>query len=405
MKGDRNGAIQAHSSSWLQRPRGVLFLAISYLLWLSVSLRWITEFIEQDHPQTGLISAALLLFGLLLGAEPWLTRRVRWRAQLYLLFQTALIFLASLLFFELDFFALLYVPLCGQAMFLLPRRLAWRWLAILIAVTVVGQLIQFGWPEALSFIALYAGALIFVTAFSATTLQADKARRRSEHLLRELQEANRQLQRYADQAEKLAVANERNRLARDLHDSVAQTLYGLTLQSEAAARKLHGGQVDAVQRDLAEMRDSAQQTLQETRLLIFELRPPILADAGLAGALQNRLEAVEGRSGLVVESDIRFAGRLPDKTETALYRIAQEALNNVVKHARATTVAVSLQANETILRLIITDDGLGFSPAAERLTGGLGLQGMGERAEQIGASLQIDSTLEQGTSVSVELSL
>jgi signal transduction histidine kinase len=390
---------------WLRRPSAALFLLVSYFLWLSVTIRWITEFLEEGHPQTWLITGMLLLFGLLMGLEPILTQNSTWRTHLYLAFQTTLVFLASLLHFQLDFFAILYLPLCGQAFFLFPRRTAIGWLSLLILATVVGQIIQFGWPEALSFIFLYSGALIFVAAFSDITLQAEAARRRSENLLAQLQEVNEQLQAYADQAEKLAVANERNRLARDLHDSVAQTLYGLTLQSEAASRKLAAGQPEAVEDDLREIRDSAQETLQETRLLIFELRPPILEEEGLAAALRTRLDAVEARSGLRIINEIRDVGRLAPQVETAFYRIAQEALNNSMKHAQASEIKVALNREEATLHLAIVDNGIGFSVENPGRHGGIGLQGMRERAEQIGGQLYLQSQPGQGTSVTMELLL
>jgi signal transduction histidine kinase len=388
---------------WRQRPYAALFLPISYLIWAAVTIRWITEFVEQNHPQTALVTGILLLFGLLLGLEPLITRGSSLRAHLYLAFQATLIFVASLLHYELDFFALLYLPLCGQAVFLFPRPTDLIWVGILVLATIVGQIIQFGWPEALSFVVLYTAGLLFVAAFSTITQEADAARKRSEELLSQLQVANEQLLNYADQAEKLAIANERNRLARDLHDSVAQTLYGLTLQSETASRQLAVGQTEAAQAELRAMGDSAQETLQETRLLIFELRPPILEAEGLAVALQARLDAVEARSGMAVHADLKTIGRLPAEVEVGLYRIAQEALNNVMKHAQAGRVWVSLASKDGRLALEVRDDGLGFEPDSAAPAAGLGLQSMAERAEQIGAELTLKSAPDQGASVLVEL--
>lgn len=389
---------------WLRRPGGAIFLLISYCLWGAVTLRWITEFVEQRHPLTWLVSSLLLLFGALMGLEPLLTRAAPLRAHLYLAVQTALVFAASLLYFELDFFALLYIPICGQAMYLLPRRAGLAWLGVLVGFTAVGQTIQFGMPVALSFILLYVAGLVFVAVFVRMVLQADAARRRSEQLLAELQEAHRQLQAYANQAEELAVANERTRLARDLHDSVAQTLYGLTLQAEAAGRKLAHGQSDAVQAHLSAMRDDARQTLQETRLLIFELRPPILDQQGLAAALKARLEAVEARSGLVMDLDLQEVSGLPDSVETGLYRIAQEALNNAARHAGATGLRVALNQTATAVTLEIVDNGNGFDPAAVA-PGRVGLQGMAERVQQLNGRIDIRSTPQRGTAIHVEVPL
>ncbi|MGD8750967.1 MAG: sensor histidine kinase [Anaerolineales bacterium] len=385
------------------RPQTRLFLAISYGLWASVIIRWITEFLEARHPLTGLVSGMLLLYGILMGLEPLITGGSSWRAHGYLAFQTALVLVAILFHYQLDFFAILLLPLCGQATFLFPRRTAAVWVAILVAANVVGQIHQFGWPEGLSFIFLYSAGLIFVAAFSILSLQADEARRESERLLTELQEAHQQLQEYADQAQELAVAKERNRLARELHDSVAQTLYGLTLQSEAASRLLSSGRVDRVAEDLQQIRQSAQETLQETRLLIFELRPPILDQVGLAVALKARLEAVEGRSKLKTRIYLEEVSRLPSSVEVNLYRIAQEALNNVLKHARASQVSVSLSMKGGKVFLEIADDGVGFDPAALPSGVRMGLESMRERAAQIKGQVEVLSVPHGGTQVKVEV--
>jgi signal transduction histidine kinase len=392
------------SESWKQRPGATYFLLISYGIWAAVSLRWISEFVEQGHPLTWAISLILLLYGLLLGMEPLLTGVSMLRAHLYLAFQTSLIFLASLLYYELDFFALLFVPLCGQAMYLLPRRQGLTWLGILISVSAAGLAIQFGLPEAVSFIILYSAALVFVAVFVIMVQQANEARRNSERLLQELQAAHQELQTYAGQAEELAVANERTRLARDLHDSVAQTLYGLTLQAEAASRKLAAGQNDAVQAHLQAIGEDARQTLQETRLLIFELRPPILEQSGLAAALKARIDAVEARGGTAVHLDLQELPGLDPALEMGLYRIAQEALNNAAKHAEASKINVRLAKNGESVSLDIADNGRGFDPEAVP-DGRVGLQGVAERVAQMEGDLQIKSAPGQGTEIHVEVPL
>jgi signal transduction histidine kinase len=389
---------------WLRRPGAGIFLLISYCLWAAVSLRWITVFVEQELPGTLAIVGILLLYGILLGLEPLLTRESTVRAHLYLTVQTILVFLASLFHFELDFFALLYIPVCGQAVLRMPRREGLIWLIILIAVTAAGQMIQFGMPEAISFTLLYVAGLIFVAAFITMVKRADEGRQRSEQLLAELQNAHKQLQVYADQAEELAIANERTRLARDLHDSVAQTLYGLTLQAEAASRKLSAGRPGAAQEHLSRIREDAQQTLQETRLLIFELRPPILESSGLAAALRARLDAVEARGGLTMHLDLQEVIGLQPKVEIGLYRIAQEALNNIAKHARASELTVRLAQNAGGVTLAIADNGAGFEPASIP-AGRVGLEGMAERVEQMHGRLSIDSTPGKGTRIQVEVPL
>lgn len=394
--------LQALRSRWgAARQAPLLFLLVSYLLWGAVTLRWVGEFIEQRHPLTPLISFMLVLFGVLLGLEPLLTGGRTWRAHMYLLFQAALVFTASLFYFELDFFALLYLPLAGQAMFLFPRRTALAWVAVLILATLVGQLIQFNGAAGLPFFLLYSGGLVFVAAYSSLLLQSEAQRQRSQRLLEDLQEAHRQLQQYAGQAEELAVAKERNRLARELHDSVAQTLYGLRLQSEAASRKLAAGDTEAVEAYLREFRRSAGQTLQETRLLIFELRPPLVEQEGLQAALLARLEAVETRSGLQVQVDLDVPEGLPAAVEDELYGLTLEALNNILKHAQARQIKITLAPDSNGLRLVIADDGVGFDPHSAAARSGLGLRSLHERAALLNGRVQLDSAPGRGTTLEV----
>jgi nitrate/nitrite-specific signal transduction histidine kinase len=207
------------------------------------------------------------------------------------------------------------------------------------------------------------------------------------------------------QAEQAAILEERQRLARELHDSVTQALYGVTMFAEAASRLLTAGKVELATDHLSELRGTAQEALQEMRLLLFELRPPMLEEEGLVAALQTRLEAVERRSGL--ETELRVEGengsQLPPRLEDGLYRIAQEALNNALKHAQARHVTVSLRQDPQKVTLEISDDGRGFDLATIHDHAGLGLRGMEERVAQLGAHLSIDSQPGQGTKIKVEV--
>jgi signal transduction histidine kinase/HAMP domain-containing protein len=205
------------------------------------------------------------------------------------------------------------------------------------------------------------------------------------------------------QAQQLAVLEERNRLARDLHDSVTQALYAVSLYSEAAIRLLSSGESDLVADHLHELRDMAQGALREMRLLVFELRPPILERDGLVPALEARLEAVEGRAGLECRFQVEGDGRLPPQIEEGLYGIAREALNNILNHAQASTVAVSLRQDQLTVVLEIRDDGIGFDPDLVQDLGGMGLTGMKERAMQLGGRFVLRSSPGSGTLIRVEV--
>ncbi len=207
-----------------------------------------------------------------------------------------------------------------------------------------------------------------------------------------------------EQAQQLAVMKERNRLARDLHDSVTQALYGVTLYSEAASRQLATGDMDLVADHLSEIRSTAQESLREMRLLIFELRLPALRSEGLAAALQARLESVESRVGLDTMFRVEGDSKLSPEVEEGLYRIAQEALNNALKHAHASSVSVVLHHNDRAVSMSIQDDGIGFDPSEARAQSGFGLKGMEERVARLGGRLSIRSSPGEGTRIEVEVS-
>ena len=211
--------------------------------------------------------------------------------------------------------------------------------------------------------------------------------------------------RLTQEVERIVVMEERNRLARDLHDSVTQSLYGVSLYAEAASRRLASGDFSGVSENLQELGTTAQDALKEMRLLIYELRPPVLEHEGLEAALQARLDAVEGRAGLKTELLVDLGDRLPEQIEEGFYRIAQEALNNVLKHAQARNVKISLKASDHRASLVITDDGTGFMVDSGFDKGGIGLSSMIERAERLGGKLSITSSPDKGSCIRVEVDL
>lgn len=206
-------------------------------------------------------------------------------------------------------------------------------------------------------------------------------------------------------AEQNAIMAERSRLARELHDSVTQSLYSMTLLSEGWRRMAVKGELVQVDERLAELGELSRQALKEMRLLVHELLPPALEKEGLLGALYQRIAAVEKRAGIDARLVVDEVIELPPRLEAALYRIAQEALNNALKHADATTVAVSLRrAGEQII-LEISDNGKGFAINVDSSQGGLGLITMRERAEQLGGALTIHSTPGRGTTIRMQVDL
>jgi signal transduction histidine kinase len=205
------------------------------------------------------------------------------------------------------------------------------------------------------------------------------------------------------QAEQNAASTERSRLARELHDSVSQLLYSVTLYAEAAAELLDEGETAIATDHLRELRDTAQEALREMRLLIFELHRPEIGKDGLTGALQARLDAVETRGGMHSELLVEGSEQLPRLVQEELYNIAHEALNNALKHAHANNVSIRLRFEETGTLMEVSDDGVGFDATIARMGGGFGITGMKERAQKISGTLQIESAPGKGTKVIVRV--
>jgi PAS domain S-box-containing protein len=196
-----------------------------------------------------------------------------------------------------------------------------------------------------------------------------------------------------------AATAERNRLARDLHDSVAQSLFSLNLIAGVLPRLWQGAPQEAKRR-LAELRDIARGALAEMRMLLLELRPAALLEMELGDLLQQLADATAGRGRLPVEVAVNGAGTVSPDVQIALYRIAQEAINNATKHARASRCAVLVHRSSDEVRLTISDDGRGFDPTHTSRTHH-GLSIMRERAAAIGAALTVNSDIGRGTTVEV----
>ena len=204
-----------------------------------------------------------------------------------------------------------------------------------------------------------------------------------------------------EQAKQQAVAKERQRLASELHDSVTQVLYSVILYADATRLALAADKKDEAATNLQELRTLARQAMADLRLLLFRLHPPELEEEGLVTALQARLEAIEARAGLRIDLRVDGENNLPIAIEDVLYKVAQEALNNVVKHAKAEQVTVHLHFTEQQCWLTIQDDGVGFDPATAQGGGGMGLRSIAERIEQIGGNLLVESTPAKGTKLQI----
>jgi signal transduction histidine kinase len=194
---------------------------------------------------------------------------------------------------------------------------------------------------------------------------------------------------------------ERQRLARELHDSVSQALFAIALGARTALEHLEQNPA-AARAPLDYVVQLAEAGMAEMRALIFELRPESLEKEGLVAALAKHTAALRARYGIAVDEFIDSEPEAPIAVKEALFRIAQEALNNTAKHARASRVELRLKSVDETLVAEIRDDGTGFDPAAQ-FPGHLGLQSMRERAYRLGGTVEISSTSGQGTIVRVAI--
>lgn len=273
--------------------------------------------------------------------------------------------------------------------------------AILTSVLAFLSFDFFFFPPPYTFLVVKAEDLftlvVFLTTAIITGQLASALRRRAE----QARSREREIRILYEQTQELVSLQERQRLARELHDSVSQTLYGIGLGAYTAREALESDPEQAMA-SIDYVLTLAEAGLAEMRALIFELRPESLEREGLVAALTKQVAVLRTRYKLTVEADLGEEPNLSLEMKHALYRIAQEAFHNIVKHARASTVVLRLteQANEIILE--VRDNGRGFDPEG-LFPGHLGLRSMHERVTKMGGTLSIVSVAGQGTCVGARM--
>jgi signal transduction histidine kinase len=395
-----------------------------YLIYAAVVLRGVVRLHEMRYPD--LVVALLVLYGLLLLVETWMieqkslrfsaaagwgsTPRVeglplrrRWFPLVYLLVQSSLV-IGLLLNREVqDFYALLLLPLSLQAILFLGTRAGFLYITGL-TLAMAGPLAaaEEGWFFGVVMVLNYGGLCFLLGGYAHQIGQAEAARGHNQRTLGDLQVTYRQLQGHAAQTEALATEKERSRLARELHDSVTQTVFSMNL-TVRSARLLLERDAGRVADQLERLEELAASAMREIQALISQLRPRPVSEAGLPVALcQLAAERLE-RDGLHVTVEVDGEQALVEAVAAGLYRIAQEALTNVAKHADTQQATVRLNLTPEISFLEIEDHGLGFDPQlALTQRDHLGLAGMAERARELGWKLSIESQPRCGTRIRVE---
>lgn len=325
--------------------------------------------------------------------------RILW----YIVIQGVLAFVISILSNSIGMTFALFMALLGEAVGLLRLTRA-GWLAGIYYLTlmVLGLVQRSGWASSGFLLLGTIPMVIFVVIYVTLYMRQNEARERAELLAAELERANRQLSEFAAQVEDLTIANERQRIARELHDTLSQGLAGLILQLEAADAHLAKNRTDKARSIVANAMDRARLTLANARRAIDDLRQSTQDD--LDSALHVELSRFTNATGVPVHF---HAGPIPpllDPIQEVVLRAVAEALTNIAQHAQAQNVEVNIQVEHQHLQVTIQDDGQGFDPSVVP-SGHYGILGIKERVRLVNGSLEIQSKQYRGTTLKIEIPL
>ncbi len=326
-----------------------------------------------------------------------------WQIHLYLAVHGGLVESLMLLQPGWTMYPVLYVTPITWAILALPRRQGVGWIVAYSVATAISFIVGISPSEGIIALVLYGVLYSFLGTFAGALARADAARQESQALLADLREAHRQLQDYAMRAEELAVVEERNRLAREMHDTLGHRLTVASVQLEAAQR-LGPTEWQRAMGLVSTVREQVREALRELRGTVATLRTPVEADLHLRSALRRLMAHFEEATGLTVHRVLPDEmPPIPDAHRLALFRATQEALTNIQKHSGASQVWLVLNIANDAVTLLISDDGQGMG--ASNGETGFGLQGLRERAGHLGGDLHVEPRLGGGTQISLRLPL
>ena len=376
--------------------------AVLYLLYAAIVLRAVA-FNYYDDPVPTSVYVLLAVYGIVLVSEPFVSRRFPRYSVIYLVLQAGLVLAMQLAMPSMDFIPSLFYPLCYQAVLFFGRRIGFRWIGGFVLLMSYPILVGWEWQlPGLATVLIDAAASFMVGSYAHLTVSAEQARHSSQRLFAEVQEAYRKLQDQSAQIEEYAIQQERNRMARELHDSVTQTIFSMNLTVQSA-RLLVIKDLSLVSAQLDRLQELARSAIGEIQVLVDQLRPgPFIAD-NLPASLHNLITERLHRDGLRIDLQVKGERELPKPVIVGLFRIVQEALNNIVKHAGTREGFIRLDLASQPASLEVKDHGCGFEPEkVVRDIQHIGLSGMSERARELGWELSIESQPGQGTCIRVE---
>ncbi len=381
----------------VQQPTRWVFPLAAVFLYAAVFLRAVLTF--RSDPFLVWILVILFVWLILAVSESAISRRLSYYFPFYLACQTIVVFILLSLSDSSDFFAALLMIISMQTMLSLNPRIGALWIGLCAPamVLVLFRNYQF---EAVALSLIYTAANVFLGFYALAIRRAQQARLENQKLAQQLEEANRQLTAYAAQMEQLGAARERARLARDLHDSVTQTVFSLSLTAQSAGLLLDRSPTQ-VKAQLERLGQLTQSALSEIKLLISELHPASMVEGGLTASLRRYVQSHVFPRDLAVSFHSEGQEFLPDGEEQALFRIVQEALNNVVKHSQASQASLNLHLKQP-LWIEVEDRGQGFDLPRALAGNSMGLKSMYERAAEIGWALNVSSSPGSGTRVRLE---
>jgi signal transduction histidine kinase len=374
-----------------------------FLSYLSVLIRVLLRSPEEGtvHAMVYGLLAVFLTMSIL---QPAISRRWPAWIHLHLVLLSVVTCILLLTTPRIDYYAILFIGLSIVAVQYLPLGVDVRWLAAICVVMTAGLIVAFGLRTAASYAPTYIAGSLIIGLYGRASRTAEAARKSSEELLERLEQANRRLRAYAEQAEEAAAAQERARLARELHDAATQTVFSMNLTAEAAKMAL-GQDPARVPGMLERLQELARDALAEMRMLIDELRPQSVAEAGLVRSLERHAALRERRDGMQVRLSVEGDEQGDPAVKDVLFRSAREALSNVYKHAGVGEAEVELTFGPREATLRVRDTGRGFNPEADRRPESFGLQALRERVEALGGAVCIRSAAAEGTEIEVRLPL
>jgi signal transduction histidine kinase len=371
----------------------------TYLIYFAVLVRAI-GWSQDTSPIPFIIWMLLGIFGVILFTQQALTHRYPLYPRFYTLAQSGLVIAMLYRVPTIDFISMLMIPLCFQAVYFFPNRIGFAWIGVLVLAMTGMLFVGMEWEAGLTMVLGGGGAGFLMGSFAYLINRTEQRQEENQRLFASLQEAYGQLKDSAAQAEALAAVTEQHCLVRELHDSLTQTLFSMNLAVQSAqfavAESPH-----QTEDYLTRLQTLTRSAISEVQSLIGHAPARPLAHGEFVAALQKMSKERLAQDGLAVNLDVYGERVLPAHVEVNLYRIAQEALNNISRYAEVCQAVIRLHLEGDTAYLEIEDHGCGFDLSDSRQNG-FGLVGMTERAREIGWNLEIRSNPGKGTLIRVE---